>query len=427
MSKHKKTKKVPQSAKNLEIAEVKAKQKIADDEAALKGTKAIASKKAAKAGAALAAGLIKQEPEGELAVSGLMVSRKVVLAFFFLALAVVLYLFVQILRPFLEILIISAAAANLSYPVYRQITQWIGQRPNLGAAITLLLIAVIIVIPVIVYSSLLSREAVNLTQGLNAAVIQKHMNAAADRFLPEQFDLNVFIENRFGPDGILGSNYFKDAVTRIAGAANRLVQGFISGIATALIGFLLFFLFLFFFLRDGKKLGEELILLSPLTDAEDRDIFIQLSKTIRGTLMGGVLVPIVQGILAMIGFAVFGLPSPVLWGSMVIIGAVVPLVGSAIIWIPATIYLALTAEAWQWIGLLVYCGIFVSASDNVLKPIILKETANFHPLFAFISVLGGLAAFGIFGFILGPIVASLLLSLIRIYKYEVLKQPEEAD
>jgi predicted PurR-regulated permease PerM len=97
-------------------------------------------------------------------------------------------------------------------------------------------------------------------------------------------------------------------------------------------------------------------------------------------------------------------------------------VGSAIIWIPATVYMALTAATWQWVGLLMFCVIIIGTADNFLKPIILKGTANFHPLFAFISVLGGLAAFGIFGFILGPIVASLFLSLIRIYKYEMLKQ-----
>jgi predicted PurR-regulated permease PerM len=288
--------------------------------------------------------------------------------------------------------------------------------------LTLLLLVVIAFIPITIYSSILSREAVNLTKGLNAATIQEHVNTAVERFLPEEFDLNEFIEKRFGPEGILGSKYFKESINRIAGAANNIVQGFISGIATAFLSFLLFFLFLFFLLRDGESLGKELMSLSPLGDEDDREIFNHLSKTIRGTLIGGVLVPIIQGILAMIGFAVFGLPSPVLWGSMVIIGAVIPFVGSAIIWIPATVYLALTASTWQWVGLLLFCALIIGTADNFLKPIILKGTANFHPLFAFISVLGGLAAFGVFGFILGPIVASLFLSLIRIYKYEMLKQ-----
>jgi predicted PurR-regulated permease PerM len=351
-----------------------------------------------------------------------LASHKMIVAFFFIILGVTLFLSFQILRPFLNILIIAAAAANLCYPIYKWITRRLGGRPNLGAVITLLLLVVIAVIPITIYSSVLSREAVNLTRGFDAANIREYVHTAADRFLPEKFDLDKFIEEHFGPEGILGSKYFKDSVDRIAGAANKIIQGFITGIASAFLSFLLFFLFLFFLLRDGEALGKELMALSPLDDRDDREIFNHLSKTIRGTLIGGVLVPIVQGILAMIGFAVFGLPSPVLWGSMVILGAVIPFVGSAIIWIPATVYMALTAATWQWVGLLMFCAIVIGTADNFLKPIILKGTANFHPLFAFISVLGGLAAFGIFGFILGPIVASLFLSLIRIYKYEMLKQ-----
>jgi predicted PurR-regulated permease PerM len=365
---------------------------------------------------------VKEGSAGCVPDTGTLASHKMLVTFFFFILAVILFLSFQILRPFLEILIVSAAAANLSYPIFKWITRRIGGRPNFGAILTLLLLVVVAVIPITIYSSILSHEAVNLSKGLNAATIQENFNSAVERFLPEEFDLNAFIEKRFGPEGILGSKYFKESINRIAGAANTIVQGFISGIATAFLSFLLFFLFLFFLLRDGEALGKELMALSPLEDKDDREIFNHLSKTIRGTLIGGVLVPIAQGILAMIGFTIFGLPSPVLWGSMVIIGAVIPFVGSAIIWIPATVYLALTAATWQWVGLLIYCLLIISTADNFLKPIILKGTANFHPLFAFISVLGGLAAFGVFGFILGPIVASLLLSLIRIYKYEVLKQ-----
>lgn len=349
--------------------------------------------------------------------------RRVVLVFLGLALAVILYLSYRILSPFLEIFIVAAATASLSYPLYARITRRLGGRANLAAALTVVLLVLVVAVPLTIYSSILSREAVNLTHGLNAATIQEYVNRAAERLLPERLDLKRLVEGRFGPEGILGSSYFKEAVNRVAGAANRLVQAFVAGVASALLNFLIFFLFLFFLLRDGRALGKELMRLSPLDDAAERAIFTHLTKTIRAILIGGVVVPIVQGVLAMIGFAVFGLPSPILWGSLVIIGAVIPLAGSAVIWVPATVYLALTGETWQWVGLLVYCIAVISTADNILKPVILREAANFHPLIAFVSVLGGLAAFGVFGFILGPIIASLLLSLIGIYKLEVLKLP----
>ncbi len=353
--------------------------------------------------------------------------RRVVIGFLVVSLAIILYLSYKILSPFIEIFIVAAATASLSYPVYARITRVLAGRANLGAALTVLLLILVVALPITIYASILSREAANLTHGLNAATIQEYVNKAAERFLPERLDLKGFIEARFGPEGILGSSYFKEAVNKLAGAANTIVQGFVTGIASALLNFIVFFLFLFFLLRDGKTLGRELMRLSPLDDTAERTMFSHLTKTVRGILIGGVVVPIVQGVLAMIGFAIFGLPSPILWGSLVIIGAVIPLVGSAIIWIPATIYLAVTGGAtWQWVGLLAYCVVVISSADNVLKPIILKEAANFHPLIAFVSVLGGLAAFGVFGFVLGPIIASLLLSLIGIYKFEVLRLSPEA-
>lgn len=370
-------------------------------------------------------------PAGEgdvlLNVSSSQVGRKVLLVFLAITLGIILYLSFQILRPFLESFIVAAATASLSFPIYDRITRKLGGRKNLGAAITVVLLVLLLAVPITLYSSVLSREAVNLTTGLNAATIQDYLHQAAEKFVPDSFDLKHLLEERFGPEGFFGSSYFKEAVNRIAGAANKLIQGIVTGVASALLNFLIFFLFLFFLLRDGKALGRELMILSPFEDSSDREIFSHLTKTIRAILLGGVLVPVAQGVLAMIGFAVFGMPSPILWGSLLIVGAVIPIVGSTSVWIPATIYLALTGETWQWVGQLLYCFFIVSTSDNILKPIILREAANFHPLIAFVSILGGMAAFGVFGFVLGPIIASLFLSLIRIYKYEVMRIPQNPD
>lgn len=352
------------------------------------------------------------------------VGRRVILGFLVLAIAVILYLSYQVFRPFLQVFILAGATAILSYPIHERITRRLGGRPNLGAAATLLLLLLLLVVPVTFYSSLLSVEAVNLTRGLNAATIQEYVQQATDRFLPERFDVIRFVKERLGPEGILGSDYFKGAVNEIASAANKLVQNFIAGTASALISLLFFFLFLFFLLRDGKKLGRELMQLSPLEDRDEREIFNHLTRTIRAILLGGVFVPIAQGFLSMVGFAVFGLPSPILWGSLLIVAAVIPIVGGTVVWIPAVIYMALTGSTWQWGGLLVYCILIVSTVDNILKPVILRAAANFHPMIAFVSVLGGMIAFGVFGFILGPVIASLLLSLLRIYKYEILKLPQ---
>jgi len=134
-----------------------------------------------------------------------------------------------------------------------------------------------------------------------------------------------------------------------------------------------------------------------------------------------VVVPLVQGILAGIGFMMFGVPSPFVWGTAVILAATVPLFGSPLGWLPACVYLLAQGRTGAALGLLAYCTIVVSGSDNVVKPLILRGSARIHPLLAFLSIIGGVLAFGVFGFLIGPVVLSLVLSAIRIYRLDVLR------
>jgi predicted PurR-regulated permease PerM len=130
---------------------------------------------------------------------------------------------------------------------------------------------------------------------------------------------------------------------------------------------------------------------------------------------------VAQGILAGIGFMMFGVPSPFVWGTAVILAATVPLVGSPLGWLPAVAWLLLKGQTGPALGLLVYSTVVVSGSDNVIKPLLLRGTARIHPLLGFLSIVGGVLAFGVFGFLIGPVILSLVLSAIRIYRLDVLR------
>jgi len=136
-----------------------------------------------------------------------------------------------------------------------------------------------------------------------------------------------------------------------------------------------------------------------------------------------VVVPLAQGILAGIGFMIFGVPSPILWGTAVILAATVPLVGSPLGWVPAVVYLMVQGHPGPALGLAVYCTVIVSGSDNVVKPLLLRGAARIHPLLGFLSIVGGVLAFGVFGFLIGPVILSLVLSAIRIYRLDILRSP----
>ena len=179
---------------------------------------------------------------------------------------------------------------------------------------------------------------------------------------------------------------------------------------------------LFFLLRDGARLRAALRPVSPFNDAQEALIFDHLGKTVKGALQSVVVVPLAQGIMAVPGFLIFGVPQPVTWGVAVSLAAIVPLLGSPLGWVPAVVWLFYTgAPTWQWVGMLVYGVVVISGIDNVVKPLLLRGTAQIHPLLGFLSILGGVLAFGAFGFLVGPVILSLVLSAMRIYRLDLLR------
>jgi predicted PurR-regulated permease PerM len=210
-------------------------------------------------------------------------------------------------------------------------------------------------------------------------------------------------------------------LAQAAGGANGLLQNVLGRVTHAAVDLGLFLLLLFFLLRDGHRLRAELRPVSPFSEEQERQIFDHLERTIEGALQAVVVVPVAQGILAGIGFMLFGVPSPFVWGTAVILAATVPLVGSPLAWVPACVYLLVQGRPGPALGLLVFCTVVVSGSDNVIKPLLLKGSARIHPLLGFLSIVGGVLAFGVFGFLIGPVVLSLVLSAIRIYRLDVLR------
>jgi predicted PurR-regulated permease PerM len=137
------------------------------------------------------------------------------------------------------------------------------------------------------------------------------------------------------------------------------------------------------------------------------------------------VVPLLQGVVGFFGFWMLGVPAPLLWSAMVVFAALIPLVGSPLAWIPAALYLFLSVSPTRGILMAVYGTLLISGVDNVLKPMILKGAAQIHTMLGFLSILGGLYAFGPKGLIVGPVVLSLVLSAYRIYRYDVLRWRDE--
>ena len=177
----------------------------------------------------------------------------------------------------------------------------------------------------------------------------------------------------------------------------------------------MFLISLFYFLRDGKSFTQYLKILSPLSDRQDEKILSRLFVAVNSVIKGALSIALIQGFLTGIGFWIFGVPNPVLWGSTAAIAALVPNIGTALVLVPAIGFLYLNGEVAQAIGLGIWSITAVGLIDNILGPYLINRGVKIHPLLILLSVIGGLGLFGPVGFLLGPLIISLLFALIDIH------------
>lgn len=188
-----------------------------------------------------------------------------------------------------------------------------------------------------------------------------------------------------------------------------------TGIATIFLKFLLFFIALYYLLRDGSRLRHYIVEISPLKDVYDERIFDKLGLAVNSVIKGNLTIALMQGIMTGVGFAIFGVPNAVLWGSVAAIGGLIPAIGTGIVFIPTVAFMVLSGNYGAAIGLTVWGFTAVGLIDNFLAPQLIGRGVNLHPLLILLSVLGGLALFGPIGIFLGPLSISLLFAFLSIY------------
>jgi len=171
---------------------------------------------------------------------------------------------------------------------------------------------------------------------------------------------------------------------------------------------------MFFFLKDGERILQRLVTLSPLHDSYDIELLKKTTATIESVVKGTLLIALVQGFLAGLGLFIFGVPNAILWGALAALCAFVPGLGTALVVIPSVIYLFIIGNTPFAIGLSAWGVLLVGMIDNILGPYLYKKGTRLHPLIVLFAVLGGISFFGPEGLFLGPVIASLFVSLIHI-------------
>lgn len=336
-------------------------------------------------------------------------------------LLVTLVLAFVVFRYFLLTFTVAASVALMLSPVQGALSRRLGGRDGLAASLLVLAATFVILFPVLLYGTLIFQQAVAFLDWLRPHLEAREWDRLWHEVVPQRSPKVANWLKQIGWE----APPLTQGLARASEVANHYVQVVVTGVATVALDLTIFLMMLFFLLRDGDDLRESLRGISPFTRGQETELLEHLGNTVKAVLQAMIIVPLIQGVVAFLGFWAFGLPSPLLWAVMVVFAALIPILGSPLAWIPAALYFLLNGDMGRALGMTAY-GVFgISMIDNIVKPLILRGSAQIHMMLGFLSIMGGLFAFGPKGLIVGPVVLSLVLSAYRIYRYDILRWREE--
>jgi predicted PurR-regulated permease PerM len=307
-------------------------------------------------------------------------------------------------RPFVNILALSFILAILFRPVYRAVLKRI-KSPSLASLAVVLLMIGIVVVPLVFFGQLLYGELVNVYQQFRsgALVLSRDQIVAS---VPPQFQTVI---EQFSRD-------INGLVSNFTSQAFQTISGFLSNVAAFFLAVFILVFSVYYLLRDGDRLKQVVMDISPISSNQEERLFERIVSAVNGVVKGAFLIALVQGVVATIGFYIFNVPQPLLWGMFTVIAALVPNIGTSLSLVPAIVYLVLVGQVPQAIGLAIWSALAVGLIDNALSPKLIGSAVRLHPVLVLLSVIGGLQVFGILGFLLGPIVMSVFVALLDMYR-----------
>jgi len=323
-----------------------------------------------------------------------------------------LYLCFRIVAPFVPAMAGALALAVLFAPLHRWLERHLGAG-NMAATISVLVVAVIVVVPVLVVASRLINELGRGADSIQTMVASGSWRAAFDKhallapigdWLDKQVDLGAI-------------------VAPVAGWLTRTGTSLVQGSVVQAISVVLVFYMLFYMIRDRAAAMQSLRSLSPLSPPDMSQLFSDVTDTVHATVYGTLVVSVVQGALGGLMFWWLGLPEPLVWGVVMGLLAVVPVLGAFIIWVPAAIFLALDGHVGSALLLTAWGAIVVGWIDNLLYPMLVGNRLKMHTVVAFVSIVGGLIIFGPAGLILGPVVFTVTRLLLQVWRRPPLEAP----
>jgi len=331
---------------------------------------------------------------------------------FLLALVIAISIgFFVMLRPFLMTILLAATFTGLVYPIYARLTDALGGRTYAASGLTLIGVVMVVILPLLGIFGVVLNQALSVTASITPVV---------ERFISEPTYLDTLIQR---VPGLSFIEPYREEIVKRAGDMVNVVGGFLitslsdttRGTVTFIFHFFMMLYTMFFLLVDGPAMLTRVLSFLPLTEDDGQRMKDRFVSVTRATIKGTIVIGILQGIMSGIAFWVVGIPDVAFWTVVMIVFSILPLIGAALVWVPAALILAATGQVTQAVLLVLFCALIVGSVDNVLRPRLVGRDTRMHDLVILFSTLGGLIAFGPVGFILGPVLAGLFVTSWEIF------------
>jgi predicted PurR-regulated permease PerM len=336
---------------------------------------------------------------------------------FLLLLVVVSLAFAWVLSPFYGAVFWGAVFAILFVPLYARLLAVLKGRSTAAAVLSVLIILVMVILPLGLITASLLQEAA----AVYARIQSGELNFG--RYFQQIYDaLPAWITallNRFGLGDV---SLLQERLTSSVAQTSRFLAGQALSIGQNTFDFLISFFvmlyLLFFFLRDSSSLTKRIKTAIPLDADAKRKLTAKFTTVIRATVKGNIVVALVQGVLGGLALWFLGIHAPVLWGTLMAFLSLLPAVGAAIVWLPVAIYFLVTGAVWQGVVLILFGVLVIGLVDNILRPILVGKDTKMPDYVVLVSTIGGMALFGLNGFVIGPVIAAMFMSVWDIFALE---------
>ena len=322
--------------------------------------------------------------------------------------------FAWILWPFFGVVLWGTILAILFAPLYRRLLKILGQRRTVSSLATVTIVLLIVILPLTLIGALLVQEGLSVYE----------------RFQSGELNFGRYFQQVLGAlPGWVSDLLDRFGLTNLRAMQERLSTGLVQGgqfvAAKALnigqntfdliLELIIVLYLLFFLVRDGDDLARRIRTAIPLHADQQRELFNSFTTVIRATVKGNVVVAIVQGALGGLIFWFLGVHAPVLWAVVMAFLSLLPAIGSALIWLPVAIYFLVTGATWQGLVLIAYGVLVIGLVDNLLRPFLVGKDTKMPDYIVLISTLGGMAIFGLNGFVIGPVIAAMFMAVWDIF------------